>query len=163
MRLIEVSLQRPSSADVQRHAMESTTQHLGVPKLKRDDIEAVLLQEPDQSGLVSIGHDQIGIDAEQIHIDPIAANALGKIVSIVPVRILHRRAVDDLPLLQDLGQSRVINPGWIAENQAGPQGRECRVNVAAEVDIFEEVNPESLAQDGLQPLPPSSFPVLLTR
>jgi hypothetical protein len=57
----------------------------------------------------------------------------------------------------------MIDSGWIAKNQAGPQGRERRVNVAAEVDIFEEVNPESLAQEGLQPLPPSSFAVLLTR
>src|SRR3974377_1634095 len=100
----EVSLQRSSSADVQRHAMESTAQHLGVPELKRDDIEALLLQEPDQSGLVCIDHDQIGIESEQIHIDPIAANAPEKIVGIVPVRILHRRAVDDLPLLQTPAQ-----------------------------------------------------------
>ena len=33
---VGVSLQRSSSADVQRHAMESTAQHLGVTELKRD-------------------------------------------------------------------------------------------------------------------------------
>jgi hypothetical protein len=30
--------------------MERTAQHLGAPELERDDIETLLLQEPDQSG-----------------------------------------------------------------------------------------------------------------
>ena len=47
------------SADVQRHAVEPAAQHLRVPQLERDDIQALLLQEPDQSGLVPIDHDQI--------------------------------------------------------------------------------------------------------
>ena len=67
---------------------------------------------------------------------------------------LHGRAVDDLPLLQNLGQGIVIDAAWIAQHQAGAQGHERRVDVAAVVDIFEEVNPISFAQDRLQPLPP---------
>ena len=71
----------------------------------------VLLQEPDQGGLIPIDHDQIGIDAEQVHVDPVAADALGQIVGIVPLRVLHGRAVDDVPLLQDRGQRLVDRPG----------------------------------------------------
>ncbi len=96
------------SADVQGHAMESAAQHLGVPQLERDDVEPVLLQKPDEGGLISIDHHQIRIDAERIHVDPVAADASGQIIGIVPVRVLHRRAVDDFPLLQDRGQRIVV-------------------------------------------------------
>ena len=48
-----------------------------------------------------------GLMLKQVHVDPVAADALGEIVGIVPLRVLHGRAVDDLPLLQDRGQGIV--------------------------------------------------------
>ena len=56
--------------------MEPTAQHLGVPQLQRNDIYAVPLEDLDQHLLVSISHDQIRTDAEDIHVDPLAADAL---------------------------------------------------------------------------------------
>ena len=56
------------------------------------------------------------------------------------------------------GQRLVIDSGGIAEHEAGPQRHERRVDVAAEVDVLQEVDPERLAQDGLQPLPPQLVP-----
>ena len=54
------------------------------------------------------------------------------------------------------GQGIVIDAGWIAQHQTWTQGHECRVNVAAIVDILEEVHPISVAEDRLQPLPAQS-------
>jgi hypothetical protein len=98
--------------------MEPATQHFGVPQLQADYIQTPLLQEPDQSRLILIDHDQIRADAEQIHIDPVAANALGRIIGIVSAGILHRWTVNDFPLFQDCGQSFVVDSSRIAENQA---------------------------------------------
>jgi hypothetical protein len=112
----EVSFERSLSADVQGHAMEPATHHSGVPQFKGEDIKTVLLQELDQPRLVSIDHDQIRADAEQVHIDPGAADALAQVVGIMLAIIFHRRAVNDNPLFQDFGQSIVIDACRIAEH-----------------------------------------------
>jgi hypothetical protein len=75
--LIEVSLERSSSADIQGNAMGPAAHHFGVTKFQRDYIKALLFQEFYESGLITINHDQIRIDAECIHVDPISANRLG--------------------------------------------------------------------------------------
>jgi hypothetical protein len=72
--LIEVSLERSSSADVQGDAMEPTTHHLGVPQFQGDYIKTLLLQKSYERRLIPIDHDQIRVDAECIHIDPVTAN-----------------------------------------------------------------------------------------
>ena len=56
--------------------MEAASQHFGVPQLEPDDINTLLFQQLDQSRLVLINHDQIRADAEQVHVDPFATNAL---------------------------------------------------------------------------------------
>ena len=63
--------------------MELATHHSGVPQFKGEDIKTVLLQELDQPRLVSIDHDQIRADAEQVHIDLGAADALAQVVGIM--------------------------------------------------------------------------------
>jgi hypothetical protein len=83
--------------------MESTTQHFRVPQLQWDDIKTVRFQKFDERRLISIDHDQIRINAKHIHIDPIAANALGQVFGPVFVGMLHRWAVNDFPLFQDVG------------------------------------------------------------
>ena len=57
--------------------MKSAAQHLGVPQLQADNIKTLFLQESDQTRLVLIDYDQTRIDAEDIHIDPVATDALG--------------------------------------------------------------------------------------
>ena len=74
---IEVSLHRPFPAGVQGNAMKPATQHFGVPDFVRNHIQPMFLQHFDQSCLVLIDHDQVRIDAEQIHINPLATNAFG--------------------------------------------------------------------------------------
>jgi hypothetical protein len=96
---IEVSLKRSSSADIQRNAMGATAHQFGVPQSERDYIKTMPLQKFDESRLIAIDHDQIGINAKRIHIDPVTSNAFGSIVGIISVGILHRRAVKDFPLL----------------------------------------------------------------
>ena len=59
--LIEVPLERSLAADVQGNAMEATTHHFGMTQVQGDDIETLLLQEFDQTRLVFIDHDQIGL------------------------------------------------------------------------------------------------------
>ena len=75
MRLIEVSLERSSSADVQGNAMGPTPQHFGVPQFQGDYVKTLLLQKFYESRLISSDHDQIRIDAECIHVDPVTPNA----------------------------------------------------------------------------------------
>ena len=75
MWLIEVSLERSRSADVQCNAMGPAAQHFGVAQFERNYIKTLLLQKFYEGRLISVDHDQIRIDAERIHIDPIAANA----------------------------------------------------------------------------------------
>ena len=55
--------------------MGSTAQQFGVPQFQGNHIKTLLLQEFYQRRLISIDHDQIRIDAECIHVDPIAADA----------------------------------------------------------------------------------------
>jgi len=143
--------------------MGPTAQHLGVPQFQRDHIETVLLQKPHESRLVSIHHDQIRIDAECVHINPVTTDTFGQVVGVISARVLHRRTIDDLPLFQDFWQRIVVNPSRIAEHQTRTQSHDRRVDMAAEVNIFEEMNPELIAQDRLQPMPPNSLPVALTR
>ena len=57
--------------------MEPAAQHFGVPQFQGDYIKTLLLQKLYERRLISIDHDQIRIDAECIHIDPVTANALG--------------------------------------------------------------------------------------
>src|SRR5258708_5099563 len=155
--LIEVSLERSSPADVQGDAMEPTAHHLEMPKFQRDYIEPLPLQEFYESRLIPVDHDHIRIDAECIHIDPVAADAFGQIVGIVPVRILHRWTVNDLPLLQDFGQGIVVDTSRVAEDQAGAQGHKGRVDVAAIITILEEMNPKFVPQHDLYPIPSHSI------
>ena len=75
--LIEVSLQRSSSADVQGNAMGSAAKQFGVPQFQGNYIMTMLLQESYQSRLIFIDHDQVWIDAEYIHIDPVTTNTFG--------------------------------------------------------------------------------------
>ena len=88
--------------------MWSAAQQLGMSQLQRDDFKAMLLEKLDERGLSSIDNTQIRIDAEHVHVDPIAADAFGNVIGIMSVRILHRRTVDDLPLLQDRRQRIVV-------------------------------------------------------
>jgi hypothetical protein len=80
-RSVEVLLESSGPANVQGGAMETTPQHPGVSQLEPDDINTLLLQQLDQSRLVPIHHDQVRVDAEQVHIDPLAANAPGQVVN----------------------------------------------------------------------------------
>ena len=105
----------------------------------------MLLEELDERRLVSIDDDQIRIDAERIHIDPVATDAFGNVIGIMSVRVLHRRTVDDLPLFQDWRQRIVVKTTGIAEDQARTQGHEGRVDVAAEIYILEEMDPVFVA------------------
>ena len=73
---VEISLECSCPADIQGDAMKPATQHFGMPQLERDDIYALLLQQLDQCRLVLSTTDQVRVDAEQVHIDPLAANAL---------------------------------------------------------------------------------------
>src|SRR5216684_5071290 len=77
MGLIEVSLELSSSADVQGNAMRPAAQHFGVAQFQGDYINTLLFQKLDESRLISIDHDQIRIDAECIHVDPVAPDAFG--------------------------------------------------------------------------------------
>ena len=104
--------------------MGSTAQQLGMPQFQWDDVKAMLLEKLDEGGLVSVDDNQIRIDAERIHIDPIATDAFGNIIGIMSVRVLHRRTVDDLPLFQDRRQRIVIETTGIAQDQARTQGHE---------------------------------------
>ena len=70
--------------------MGSTAQQFGVPQFQGDYIKTLLLQEFYERRLISIDHDQIGIDAECIHVNPVTANAFGQIVGIISVCVLHR-------------------------------------------------------------------------
>jgi hypothetical protein len=79
---IEVALERTFAADVQGDAMVPAPQHFGVSQLQADYIKTLFLQEFDQGRLVSINHDQVRVDAEQIHINPLAADASGQIFAI---------------------------------------------------------------------------------
>jgi hypothetical protein len=126
--------------------MGSAAQQLGMPQFQWDDVKAVLLEKLDERALVSVDDNQIRIDAERVHIDPIATNAFGNVIGIMSVRILHRRTVDDLPLFQDRRQRIVIETTGIAQDQAGTQGHEGRVDVAAEIDVLEEMDPVFIAQ-----------------
>ena len=86
--------------------MKPASQQLGVPQLEGDYLESLLLQEPDQGALISIHDYRIRIDAEDVHVDPVTANQPGRIVAMTAY-VLHRRAVNDFPLLEHRGQ-RVI-------------------------------------------------------
>ena len=120
--------------------MGSAAQQLGMPQFQWDDVKAMLLEKPDERGLVSIDDDQIRIDAKRIHIDPIATDALGNVVGVMSVLIFHWWTVDNLPLLQDRRQRFVTETAGIAQDQAGPQGHERRVDVAAEIHVLEEMD-----------------------
>ena len=74
---IEISLECSCPADIQGYAMVPATQHFGVPQLQADYIKTLSLQQFDQGRLVSIDHDQVWVNTEQIHIDPLAADASG--------------------------------------------------------------------------------------
>jgi hypothetical protein len=74
---IEVSLERSFAANVQGYAMVPATQHFGVPQLQANHIKTLFFQQFDQGSLVSIHHDQVRVNAEQVHIDPLAADASG--------------------------------------------------------------------------------------
>src|SRR4051812_1602365 len=111
--------------------MGSSAQQFGVPQLQRDYIETLLLQESYERRLISIDHDQIRINAECIHVDPVTANALGQIVGIISVSVLHWWTVDDFPLLQDFGQGVIIDPSRIGQDEAGAQSHKRGVNMAA--------------------------------
>ncbi len=63
--------------------MKSTSQHSGMPQFERDHIETLFFQKLDQTRVVELDHDQIRVDAEQIHIDPRTADRLRHIVRIV--------------------------------------------------------------------------------
>src|SRR6516162_5537724 len=126
---IEVPLERPPAADVQGDAVGPPAQHLGVAQFQRDDVKSVLFQKLYERRLIAVDHDKVRIDAEDIHVDPVTADAFGQIVGIISVCVLHRRAVDDFPLLENLGQGIVIDPSGIAEDQAVPQGYEGRVDM----------------------------------
>jgi hypothetical protein len=54
--------------------MEPTTHHLGVPQFQGDYIKTLLLQKSYERRLIPIDHDQIRVDAECIHIDPVTTN-----------------------------------------------------------------------------------------
>jgi hypothetical protein len=75
--LIEISLERSSSADIQGNAMGPPAQHLGVPQFQGDYIKSLLFQKSYEAGLIAIDDYQARIDAECIHVDPIAADAFG--------------------------------------------------------------------------------------
>ena len=120
--------------------MGSAAQHLGMPQFQWDDVKAVLLEKLDERGLVSIDNNQIRTNAERIHIDPIATDALGNVIGIMSARIIHWRTVDNLPLFQDRRQRIVIETAGIAQDQARTQGHEGRVDVAPEIDVLEEMD-----------------------
>src|SRR5215472_8349861 len=82
---IEVSLERPLATDVQGDAVGPSAQHLGVAQFQRDDVKPVLFQELYERRLIAVDHDQVRIDAEGIHVNPVAADALGQIVGIISV------------------------------------------------------------------------------
>src|SRR6476659_7382817 len=125
--------------------MGSAAQQLGMPQSQRDHVKAVLLKKFDERELVSVDDDEIRINAERVHIDPIATDASGNVIGLTSVRILHRRTVDDLPLFQDRRQRIVIETTGIAQDQARTQGHECRVDVAAKIYVLKEMDPVFIA------------------
>src|SRR5262245_6756886 len=147
--LVEVSLERSGSSHVEGHAVEPTTQHFGVAQLYGDDVEPFLLQQLYERRLITIDHDQVRTDAECIHVDPVTPDGFGEIIGIVSLGVFHRRTVDDFPLLQDFRQSIVADASRIAEDQAGAQGDKSRVDMAAVINILEEMNTKLLAQNSL--------------
>ena len=132
--------------------MWSAAQQLGMSQLQRDDFKAMLLEKLDERGLSSIDNTQIRIDAEHVHVDPIAADAFGNVIGIMPAGILHWWAVDHVPLLQDGWQRFGVETSWITKNQTGAQSHQSRVDVAAEINISEKVDPVSITQYSLQPV-----------
>jgi hypothetical protein len=65
--------------------MWSSAQQLGMPQFQWDDFKAVLLEQLDERWLIAVHDNQIRIDAEGVHIDPIAAYAPGDVVGVVSV------------------------------------------------------------------------------
>src|SRR6516164_11665547 len=131
--------------------MGSAAQQLGMPQFQWDDVKAVLLEKLDERGLVPVDDNQIRINAERVHIDPIATDAFGNVLGIMRVRIFHWSTVDDLPLFQYRRQRMVVETTWIAQDQPGTQGHEGRVDVAAEIYVLEEMDSVFIAQYALQP------------
>src|SRR6516162_10062877 len=131
--------------------MGSAAQQLGMPQSQWDDVKAALLEKLDERRLVSVDDNQIRANAERVHVDPIAADAIRNIIGIMSVRVLHRRTIDYLPLFQNWRQRTVAETPRIAKHQAGTQGHERRVDVAAEIYVLEEMDSVFIAQYALQP------------
>src|SRR6516164_484679 len=97
--------------------MGAAAQQLRMPQFQCDDVKALLLEKLDERGLALVDDNQIRINAERVHIDPIATDAFGNVLGIMSVRIFHWSRVDDLPLFQDRRQRMVVETTWIAQDQ----------------------------------------------
>ena len=104
--------------------MGTSPQHLGMPQSQRDDVKTVPFQKLDKRELISVDDNQIRTDAERIHINPVAADAFGNVIGIMPAGILHWWAVDHVPLLQDGWQRFGVETSWITKNQTGAQSHQ---------------------------------------
>ena len=106
---------------------------------------------------------QSRIDAERVHIDPIATDAFGNVIGIMSVRVLHRRTVDDLPLFQDRRQRLVIQTTGIAQDQARPQGNRVKSMWLPKYTSLRKWIRYLSPSMPCNQWPPISLPVALTR
>ena len=101
--------------------MKAATQHPGVAQFDGYHGKAMVFQQPDKSGLIAVYDDRIRVYAEQVHVDPLAANRLVEVGRGMPFLVFHGWTVNHIPFLQKFGDGRVIETLGIGEDQSGSE------------------------------------------
>ena len=119
---LEVRLQSPTTADVQRGAMERTTESVEVSKVARYRREAPLLQRRDHWFILTLDNDSLFVERKNVHVDPLACHVESVIVGNDGC---WRR--ENIPASEDLRYFE--NALGIDEQLARSQGHKRRIDV----------------------------------